>query len=545
MKKIKVIIPSWSNLNIDMQAETGVTLPIDIKLGGVPLYRHILNKYWAIKEQAEFVFVVPENYNQEEINKISDYSIEIVKIMYSSNIAETVISALKGMEEGWEVIVHMADTIIQDLNFEIENFIYVTNRNDIYRWTSIERNKNGNIEILQDRKEITDNKSSTICVGVFKFSNGLYIKKLLEECAAKDRFISDPFFNAIELYSKFHLINLIETNNWFDCGHLDTLYEARLKYHNLRHFNSLIYDAQNAKVTKKSENKEAFRHQVRWFKQLPDELSSFLPRIYESSDGISPFITMELLSLPTLGDLFLNSSIDLGSWSNVVTKINYINNVFSKYKFISNLNESLAREIYVVKTVKRIKEFIEKKPKAIDYKIEHCNEKISLNDVMNTIEDYVKKLSLLKLDKLVPIHGDFCFSNLLYDKRARHIKLIDPRGEFGIPGIYGDCRYDKAKLMHSYSGLYEFITADKFNLEVIDDNILKCNFEKSEYHEKVKSIFNLSLFKDEQEFQECEAIQALLFLSMLPLHSDKPLRQLAMLHNGLILYSKNYNLIKK
>ena len=64
------------------------------------------------------------------------------------------------------------------------------------------------------------------------------------------------------------------------------------------------------------------------------------------------------------------------------------------------------------------------------------------------------------------VHGDLCLSNILYDLRSRVCKLIDPRGSFGAAGIYGDPRYDVAKLYHSIYGLYDFITNDLFHVEI-------------------------------------------------------------------------------
>ena len=63
------------------------------------------------------------------------------------------------------------------------------------------------------------------------------------------------------------------------------------------------------------------------------------------------------------------------------------------------------------------------------------------------------------------MHGDFCFSNILFDLNNLIIKLIDPRGSFGVPSIFGDPRYDVAKLRHSAVGLYDFIVSGFFLLE--------------------------------------------------------------------------------
>ena len=64
------------------------------------------------------------------------------------------------------------------------------------------------------------------------------------------------------------------------------------------------------------------------------------------------------------------------------------------------------------------------------------------------------------------MHGDFCFSNILYDFKSQSIKVIDPRGLSGDgkeQSIYGDLRYDVAKLAHSVIGKYDFIIAGRFS----------------------------------------------------------------------------------
>jgi hypothetical protein len=116
--------------------------------------------------------------------------------------------------------------------------------------------------------------------------------------------------------------------------------------------------------------------------------------------------------------------------------------------------------------------------------------------------------------------------------------MIDPRGEFGLPGIYGDRRYDLAKLAHSYSGGYDFIVADRFDVAVDAHGELRVDLRTSDYHTKVRSIFESVLLPDLVVRSEVDAVQSLLFLSMLPLHVDKPRRQMAMLATGLDLYAR-------
>jgi hypothetical protein len=105
-----------------------------------------------------------------------------------------------------------------------------------------------------------------------------------------------------------------------------------------------------------------------------------------------------------------------------------------------------------------------------------------------------------------------------------------------VPGIYGDARYDLAKLAHSFSGGYDFIVSDRFNVTLTSKTEIQCSIKKSSYHVQVKSIFENILLQDCAVHQQVIAIQSLLFLSMLPLHVDTPRRQLAMLATGLQLY---------
>ena len=539
MKKYRVIVPSWSELSADMQVETGSKYSAFIQLGGIPLYVHVVRLYESIKNDTEFVIVLPISAPEIQYSLITGFDVRVIKIEESKSIGDTVLNAIEKSKSSQAVLVHMADTILSVSPLSQLDTIYIQLRTDLYRWTSIEKKKNGQVRIILDRDHRTVGFEQAVCVGVFNFSDSAYFQSQLSEIIDSDSIGIDPFFKAVELYSNKYSVKLIEPDYWYDCGHVDSFYESRLNFHNLRHFNSLSYDAVKGLVTKRSKNSEAFRHQVRWFKQVPDEMAPFLPRIYESSDGESPYITMELLSIPTLGELFVNRRLELGAWNDVANKILYIHNLLSKYAFKSTINEKIACEIYLGKTKGRILEYIEQYPKAVDMWVPVSGRRMLLSEVLLTIDSYVEETGLLTPASLTPIHGDMCFSNLLYDSRGRNIKLIDPRGEFGIPGIYGDPRYDKAKLMHSYAGGYDLIVSDHFEVEVASSGLLTCSVQMDDYHHKVRQILDAVLFTDDKDRRQCDAIQALLFLSMLPLHCDKPKRQLAMLFIGLNLYAKN------
>jgi hypothetical protein len=131
-----------------------------------------------------------------------------------------------------------------------------------------------------------------------------------------------------------------------------------------------------------------------------------------------------------------------------------------------------------------------------------------------------------------------CLSNILYDLRSRVCKFIDPRGSFGSAGIYGDPRYDVAKLYHSIYGLYDFITNDLFHVE-IDGNRVVLDIRSRPQHAQIQKRFE-KVFFAEFDRREILLITGLLFASMPALHYDAPRRQMAMYARALQLFGEAY-----
>ncbi len=134
------------------------------------------------------------------------------------------------------------------------------------------------------------------------------------------------------------------------------------------------------------------------------------------------------------------------------------------------------------------------------------------------------------------VHGDYCLSNILYDMRSRVVKFIDPRGSFGEKGIYGDPRYDVAKLYHSVYGLYDFMVQDLFRVSINNDQI-ELELAPRSQHKEINKRFEKVFFADFSH-KEVLLITALLFLSMPALHYDHPNRQVAMFSRGIMLLNE-------
>ena len=228
-------------------------------------------------------------------------------------------------------------------------------------------------------------------------------------------------------------------------------------------------------------------------------------------------------------------------WNNIIVKLNFILKEFSKD---SNGKNSLntVTSMYIDKTEKYYKDLIDK----FEYfNLIKNHEYLFINDkqyenfyvIWPIIKNIIKHKLLDSESKI--IHGDFCFSNILYGTNPKSditiLRLVDPRGSFGNIGIYGDPRYDIAKLRHSYEGGYEYIIYDKFNLSLSEkSNEIKFNFEKDNRDEIQK------LFSKFPEFNtlETKLIEGLIFIGMCSRHYDSLKRQIVMYCTGIKLLNE-------
>ena len=129
------------------------------------------------------------------------------------------------------------------------------------------------------------------------------------------------------------------------------------------------------------------------------------------------------------------------------------------------------------------------------------------------------------------IHGDLYFANILYDSEKKSFKLIDPRGKWGNT-IGGDIKYDIAKIRHSIVGCFDTITNGLFSIKHDKKNEIHFNVYRPKNYEEICDELDTSIKKN-WNLDEIKMIEGLLFISMLPLHSDNVERQLAFFCIGL------------
>ena len=126
----------------------------------------------------------------------------------------------------------------------------------------------------------------------------------------------------------------------------------------------------------------------------------------------------------------------------------------------------------------------------------------------------------------------------MYDFRTNSIKLIDPRGivHDGRASIFGDVRYDLAKYYHSIVGFYDLIVAGRYTLIEEGVNAFKFDISCDEDQLSIRDAFLESKVANKYGRREVYILMILLFISMIPLHTEDENRQLALLLNAYRLY---------
>lgn len=126
------------------------------------------------------------------------------------------------------------------------------------------------------------------------------------------------------------------------------------------------------------------------------------------------------------------------------------------------------KEAYYNKTMERLSKIQDLVPFARD-KVIQINGKKCRNIFFHKRE-LERRLDAVFCEKFCFIHGDCTFSNLMLRNDGTPV-LIDPRGYFGFTRLYGDARYDWAKLYYSIVGNYDRFNLKDFRLEVGESEV--------------------------------------------------------------------------
>ncbi len=333
-----------------------------------------------------------------------------------------------------------------------------------------------------------------------------------------------------------------------------------------RCFNQVSIDTKTGVVTKQSSSVKKLQQEVSFYQQLPQQLQIYFPRLIDSSSNqinqtqskenenkqTSAWYSLEYYPYKSLSQYFVYYTLPLTYWSDVFDRLLAIHQQFVAVTPTYNQpNNSTPKTLLDSQQLNDF--YIEK----LHQRLVQAKENTALATILNASNICINNKTLMGINRLLPwlkqqikrlsknvksgfIHGDLCFSNILFEPASGVIRLIDPRGEFMGSVNQGDSRYDLAKLLHSVHGRYDFIINDLF---VLQQDELQFNFNtpQTPYLDQLEQLlFNSLKQHTSYAINDLILLESLLFLTMLPLHDDQPKRQIAFLLTGLKLLNEVY-----
>lgn len=505
-----VIITSAAYVNAEIAAEYGTIPPSFLPFGHCRLFEHQIRRLREQNDNINIALSIPESYTVEkwDMDWLQNNNISVIKIPDNISLGGSIGYAISKLNISENVCIYHGDSLFDaPLPFD-EDTVCVSSFKDAYKWGRLSGQENANV----------------LC-GWFSLSHAIDFLRSIT-------IVGGDFISALNLYEKTHKITFHYTEGWLDFGHLHTLYRSKAKMSIAREFNHLQID--NYFVLKNSDNENKITAEANWFKNLPWQLKIYTPMfLNKDSDGYRT--TYELS--PTLHELYIFSNFDISTWQWIFDEC---------FKFLSKCRNiakddiddntiNIMQELTCKKTIKRVCQFAEQSD--IDLNKEWKLNGKNAPSLMKIIEDTSAVIQNDNNMRAV-MHGDFCFTNIFFDFRQGLIKVIDPRGSIvdGKYTIFGDSRYDLAKLNHSAEG-YDLILAQRFAYRENNSYDVDFLLYYTDIAQKIiKEMGNFYIDGCKITDKSIIASTIQLFLSMLPLHNDKKIRQKAFIANAIRLY---------
>lgn len=487
-------------------------------------------QFQNLKEQGlkKFILVVCKN-NEKLIKYTTDilcenFDIQLVQVGSNKNILSSLKYGLQLANPNIPTRVILGDTLLtKSINNETDILFTSKDFSTSQSWCLVD-NTGENGLYFYDKKKNLSIANKEALVGYYAFSDSKY---LLNCCVKARLMLKKEISTALIMYQEKYKLKTKLVDDWYDLGHTSGLIKAKNILFSARSFNSISVDTQTGLLTKTSTKKQKLEDEAFWYENLPKDLKIFAPRMISfSKNEKSASLVQELYGYPSLQELYLSGEVNIEDWRYIIEKLFNLHKFFEKYTTESNQKSLLW--LYLDKTKDRLNELEEQ---SLYWKNLLNNEHLYINGkkyyglflLKREIEKFALKLS--QNGKETIVHGDYCFSNILFDSNNYIFKLIDPRGRLDSEAtIYGDPRYDIAKLRHSIVGLYDFIVQGLFKLKE-DNSEFKYKILTTNNYKVLEDIFDKFTMKNGFDVQEIKFIEGLLFLSMIPLHKDNFDRQ--------------------
>ena len=506
-----ILITSAAYVTPALASEFGKLPPCMLPVQNRRLYEHQI----AIAPKGERVVMsLPQSYTLTAYDqkRLAALGVTVVYVPDALSLGQSLVYVLNVLGRYTEsVSILHGDTLFSELTADTDTCA-VAKAEDNYDWA------------------ITNQHDKSVYSGFFAFSNQSLLIQKITEC-------NYNFIQGVEAYREVKALKNVVLPNWMDFGLSNAYYRSISKMTTERVFNSMKVTRYS--VRKSSKDKRKMAAEANWIISLPTQMKHYAPAVWDKGeDGERGYYEIEYYFLSSLANLFVFGKNKPYVWEEIIDAcVEYLNEEATFSPENAEVYASQNDQLYAAKTIKRLDDYSKMSGISLDtpWKINGTSTP-SLRQIIDEIDPLITKHDT-RFATLM--HGDPCFSNILYDFKSKTIKVIDPRGLDldGNMSIYGDLRYDVGKLAHSIIGMYDFIIGGMYEYSQNSAYDVTLKFEVDDDIMQIQQYFRKQRFGG-YTIDELSTYPVLihLFLSMLPLHSDHPQRQQAMLANALRLY---------
>jgi len=556
-----LLITSGAYVESELASEFGRIPPAFLPVGNRRLYTYQVSQFGRLHDRV--CLTVPDDFALDEADTawLRAHRVEVLRTTPGAALGAAIHEFLCVSGVAGPLDILYGDTLVTDPLREGSDWLAVGHTEEYYDWY---------------HEAPSSGQPGGAWTGLFSFSDAGLLRTQLEA--------TDDFIAAVRAYDgAIGGLAHWTVSRWLDFGHVHTYFDSKRIITTQRHFNQLR--VADGVVTKSGTDSAKIMAEASWFEQAPAPIKPYLaPYICRTTEnggsGGACAYQLEYLHLATLNELYVFGRLPERVWRRILRACDaYLRTAaglaappaaalsgslppaaalseslppaaaLSESRppaaALSNpappdaadaalLDPDMVRRTYLDKTLQRLETYAGQAGIDLDAPWT-LNERPA--PPLRAIAEHAGAALLAAPPVPAFLHGDFCFSNILFDFRAGRVKMVDPRGTdaLGRPSRFGDLRYDLGKLAHSVLGLYDFIVAGFYLLQVEGRSL---QFRVlSERCLPVQRLFAATAFAGRRPAQwQCHPVMVLLFLSMLPLHADDPRRQQALMANGIRLY---------
>jgi hypothetical protein len=305
-----------------------------------------------------------------------------------------------------------------------------------------------------------------------------------------------------------------------------------------RHFNSIDYEDEFT-IVKRSKDVEKLRAEYDFHEHVPTSIRHYFvqPHGFAEDNNVASY-KMERLLFPDMATQWIHGGLSVEDLRALMDRLSAYLGARPRRLVDRADGQALADKMFLDKVRARIAA-LKEQPKGAEVdaflRVAHGG----IDAVFERYERlYLANKSRMACSELAFTHGDLCFSNILFDRKTRLVRFIDPRGVAEGGDGFGHPLYDLAKLSHSILGHYDFINNGLFGVVVSEDLALELVLDRVDPLSCHQSVFLALLAREGWDVSVVRLAEASLFLSMLPLHMDLPRKVLALALRGIAILSE-------